>query len=75
MKLDVVIYSKTTAIGLFWFGNWYDEPLIMFIGVILRSWTFQIGLESHGKRYPDISQSYAREGISRKRLCRIRQIQ
>ena len=31
MKLDLVIYSKTTAIGLFWFGNWYGEPLIMFI--------------------------------------------
>ncbi|MBR4789519.1 MAG: SEL1-like repeat protein [Treponema sp.] len=31
MKLDVVIYSKTTAIGLFWFANWYDSPTIMFI--------------------------------------------
>ena len=31
MKLDIVIYSKTTAIGLFWFANWYDSPTIMFI--------------------------------------------
>ena len=31
MKLDVVIYSKTTAIGLFYFANWYDSPSIMFI--------------------------------------------
>lgn len=31
MKCDVVIYSKTSAIGLFWFENWYDEPSVMFI--------------------------------------------
>ena len=31
MKLDIVIYSKTTAIGLFWFAKWYDSPTIMFI--------------------------------------------
>ena len=31
MKLDVIIYSKTTAIGLFWFAKWYDTPLVMFI--------------------------------------------
>ena len=31
MKCDVVIYSKTSAVGLFWFENWYDEPSVMFI--------------------------------------------
>lgn len=31
MKCDVAIYSKTSAIGLFWFENWYDEPSVMFI--------------------------------------------
>ncbi len=31
MKCDVVIYSKTAAVGLFWFAGWYNEPSVMFV--------------------------------------------
>ena len=31
MKCDIVVYSNTAAVGLFFFKNWYKAPSVMFI--------------------------------------------
>ena len=31
MKCDIVVYSKTTAIGLFYFSKWDGQIYVMFI--------------------------------------------